>query len=190
MRVNTHLKPESQDVTGTGLYADGMVEHDAMVGQVLDKLDELGIADNTIVMYATDNGAEIMLWPGVIEPGTIVNEVGSHEDMLPLFLAAAGEPDIKVELLSGAKAIGRNYRVYLDGYNLMPALQGNEERPSKEFLLVVPGRRARIVFDHDQFVGGEAQFPCLRDKAPQNRVIQFRRPGENPHIGSVRPHDQ
>jgi arylsulfatase A-like enzyme len=162
MHIWTHLKPESQGVTGIGLYPDGMVEHDAMVGQILDKLDELGIADNTIVMYSTDNGAEIMAWPdggmtpfagekntqweggyrvpmvmrwpGVIEPGTIVNEVGAHEDMLPTFLAAAGVPDIKEKLLSGYSAIGRNYNVHLDGYNLMPALKGEAEWPRQEFL--------------------------------------------------------
>jgi len=162
MHIWTHLKTESQGVTGVGLYPDGMVEHDAMVGQILDKLDELGIADNTIVMYSTDNGAELMAWPdggmtpfagekntqweggyrvpmvmrwpGVIEPGTIINEVGSHEDMLPTFLAAAGRPDIKNELLSGASAIGRSYNVHLDGYNLMPALKGEAEWPRQEFL--------------------------------------------------------
>ena len=167
MHVHTHLKPESQDVTGMGLYADGMVEHDAMVGQILDKLDELGIADNTIVMYSTDNGAEIMLWPdggmtpfagekntqwdggyrvpmvmrwpGVIEPGTIINEVGSHEDMLPTFLAAAGRPNIKDELLSGVNAIGRSYNVHVDGYNLMPYFKGEAEWPRKEFLYWTDG---------------------------------------------------
>ncbi len=162
MHIWTHLKPESQGVTGLGIYADGMVEHDAMVGQILAKLDELGIADNTIVMYSSDNGAEamswpdggttpfrgekntnweggyrvpmVMRWPGVIEPGTVINEVGSHEDMLPTFLAAAGEPDIKEKLLSGSKAIGRSYNVHLDGYNLLPALKGEAEWPRKEFL--------------------------------------------------------
>jgi arylsulfatase len=168
MHVNTHLKPESRGVTGLGIYADGMVEHDAMVGQILDKLDELGIADNTIVMYSTDNGAEIMLWPdggmtpfagekntqwdggyrvptvirwpGVIEPGTIINEVASHEDMLPTLLAAAGRPNIKQELLDGGvRAIGRSYNVHLDGYNLMPALQGQAEWPRDEFLYWTDG---------------------------------------------------
>ena len=110
MHVFTHLKPESEGKTGLGVYADGMVEHDGMVGQLLDKLDELGVADNTIVMYSTDNGAEVFTWPdggstmfrgekatqweggfrvptairwpGLIEPGTINNEVVAHEDML------------------------------------------------------------------------------------------------------------
>ena len=168
MHIWTHLKPESQGVTGVGLYPDGMVEHDAMVGQILDKLDALGIADNTIVMYSTDNGAELMAWPdggmtpfagekntqweggyrvptvmkwpGVIKPGTIINEVGSHEDMLPTLLAAAGVPDIKEKLTGGGvKAIGRSYKVHLDGYNLLPALKGEAEWPRKEFLYWTDG---------------------------------------------------
>ncbi|MEQ8700200.1 MAG: arylsulfatase [Bauldia litoralis] len=163
MHIFTHLKPESQGVTGLGVYADGMVEHDGMVGQLLDKLDELGIADNTIVMYSTDNGAEtftwpdggttmfrgekntqweggyrvptIIRWPGVTEPGSVINEVTAHEDMLPTLLAAAGEPDIKEKLLEGGvQAIGREYKVHLDGYDLAPALKGEAEWPRKEFI--------------------------------------------------------
>ena len=163
MHVWTHLKPESEGKTGLGIYPDGMVEHDAMVGQILDKLDELGIADNTIVMYSTDNGAEVMTWPdggttpfagekntqweggyrvptlirwpGVIEPGTRINDIASHEDMLPTLVAAAGSGDIKKRLLDGGvRANGRKYKVHLDGYNLLPALKGEEEWPRKEFL--------------------------------------------------------
>src|SRR5688572_28433060 len=119
MHVWTHLKKESQGVTGLGVYPDGMVEHDGHVGQLLDKLDELGIADNTIVMYSTDNGAECLSWPdggwtpfrgekdtnweggwrvpcairwpGVIKAGTVSNEIFSHTDMLPTLLAARSE---------------------------------------------------------------------------------------------------
>jgi arylsulfatase A-like enzyme len=139
MHVWTHLKPESEGKTGLGVYADGMVEHDAMLGQLLSKLEELGISDNTIVMYSTDNRAEVFTWPdggttmfagekatqweggfrvptairwpGVIEPGTIINEIGAHEDMLPTLLAAAGDPNVKEDLLKGRKVGGRNYRV-------------------------------------------------------------------------------
>ena len=131
MHIFTHLKQESQGVTGLGVYPDGMVEHDLCVGRLLDKLDELGITDNTIVMYSTDNGAEVMSWPdggstpfrgekdtnfeggwrvpcllrwpGVIEPGTISNEIFSHTDMLPTLLGAAGEPDIVDKLKKGHK---------------------------------------------------------------------------------------
>ena len=163
MHIWTHLREEADGKTGLGIYPDGMVEHDMHVGQILAKLDELGIADNTIVMYSTDNGAEamswpdggtlpfrgekntqweggyrvpcIIKWPGVIEPGTIVNEIGSHEDMLPTLLAAAGAENLKDRLLQGGvNSIGRSYNVHLDGYNLMPALKGEAEWPRHEFL--------------------------------------------------------
>ncbi len=162
MHVWTHLKPESEGKTGLGVYADGMVEHDGMVGELLAKLDELDIVDNTIVMYSTDNGAEVFTWPdggttmfagekatqweggfrvptairwpGVIKPGTVVNDIAAHEDMLPTLLAAAGDPNVKADLLKGKRVGGRNYKVHLDAYNLMPALQGKAEWPRKEFL--------------------------------------------------------
>ena len=162
MHIFTHLKPESEGVTGLGVYADGMVEHDGQVGQLLAKLDELGIAENTIVMYSTDNGAEtftwpdggttmfrgekntnweggyrvptIIRWPGVIEPGTVINDIAAHEDMLTTLLAAAGEPDIKQELLTGKQVGDRTYKVHLDGYDLGPALKGEADWPRREFL--------------------------------------------------------
>jgi arylsulfatase A-like enzyme len=163
MHVFTHLKEESEGVTGLGIFADGMVEHDNHVGQLLKKLDELGIADNTIVMYSTDNGAEtfswpdggttmfrgekntsweggfrvssLIRWPGTIKPGTISNDIFAHEDMLPTLLAAAGDPDIKEKLLAGTEVDGTKYKVHLDGYNLLPYLKGQEaDGPRKEFL--------------------------------------------------------
>ena len=162
MHVFTHLKPASVGKTGLGLYADGMVEHDAMVGQLLKKLDDLGIADNTIVMYSTDNGAEtftwpdggttmfrgekntqweggyrvpcVIRWPGVIKPGTIINEIAAHEDMIPTLLAAAGDTTVKEDLLKGRKVGDTTFKVHLDGYNLLPALKGEGEWPRKEFL--------------------------------------------------------
>ncbi|HEX5025882.1 MAG TPA: arylsulfatase [Agriterribacter sp.] len=162
MHVFTHLKSSSIGKTGLGIYADGMAEHDAMVGQLLAKLKELGIEDNTIVMYATDNGAETMSWPdggttmfrgekntnweggyrvpclirwpGVIKPGTVVNEIGAHEDMMTTLLAAAGQPNIKDELLKGKIVGNSTFKVHLDGYNLMPALKGESEWPRKEFI--------------------------------------------------------
>ena len=168
MHIWTHLAPAAEGRTGIGVYPDGMVEHDGMVGELLAKLDALGIADDTIVMYATDNGAEAMSWPdggttpfrgekntnweggyrvpslirwpGVIEPGTIYNDVFAHEDMLPTLLAAAGEPDLKEELLSGHSAMGREYKVHLNGYNLLPYLKGEaEEGPRREFLYWTDG---------------------------------------------------
>lgn len=162
MHVNTHLKPESKDVTGLGIYADGMVEHDKHVGQILDKIDELGLTENTIVMYSSDNGAEcfswpdggstpfrneknsnweggyrvpcVIRWPGVIKPGSVINEIFSHEDMVPTLLAAAGESDVKEKLLTGHQANGRDFKVHLDGYNMLPFLKGEvKESPRKEF---------------------------------------------------------
>jgi arylsulfatase A-like enzyme len=162
MHIFTHLKPSSVGKTGFGIYADGMAEHDAMVGQLLDKLKELGVEDNTIVMYSTDNGAEtftwpdggttmfrgekntqweggfrvptVIRWPGVIKPGTVINGIGAHEDMLATLLAAAGNPNVKDELLKGKKIGDMTYKVHLDGYNLMPALKGEAEWPRKEFI--------------------------------------------------------
>jgi arylsulfatase len=161
MHVWTHLKEESEGVTGIGLYADGMVEHDKAIGRVLDKLEELGIIDNTIIMYSTDNGAEkftwpdggttpfagekgstweggfrapcVIRWPGVIKPGTISNDIHSHEDMMPTLLAAAGVPDVKEKLLKGYTANGKNFKVHLDGYNLLPLWKGEvKENPRNE----------------------------------------------------------
>jgi len=162
MHIFTHLKKESAGKTGLGIYPDGMVEHDGHVGQVLAKLKELGLEDNTIVMYSTDNGAESMSWPdggttmfrgekntnweggyrvptlikwpGVIKPGTIINDIGAHEDMLPTLLAAAGDTTSKEDLKKGRKIGNMTYKVHLDGYNLLPALKGEGEWPRKEFL--------------------------------------------------------
>ena len=163
MHIWTHLKKESEGKTELGIYPDGMVEHDGHVGRLLDKLDELGIADNTIVMYSTDNGAEVMSWPdggttpfrgekdtnfeggwrvpcairwpGVIKPGTVSNEVFSHTDMLPTLAAVAGEPDIVGKLKKGHKAGNKTFKVCIDGYNLLPLLKGEvNENPRKGFL--------------------------------------------------------
>ena len=161
MHIHTHLKKESKGKTGLGVYPDGMVEHDAQVGQLLNKLKELGIEDNTIVMYSTDNGAEkfswpdggtspfrnekatnweggfrvptAIHWPGVIKPGTVSNEIFAHEDMLPTLLAAAGVPDVKSQLLKGMKVGNKTFKVHLDGYDLTDALAGRAPSPRKEF---------------------------------------------------------
>jgi arylsulfatase len=163
MHVFTHLKKESQGKTGLGIYPDGMVEHDGMVGVLLKKLDDLGIADNTIVMWSTDNGAEclswpdggttpfrsekdtnweggwrvpcVIRWPGVIKPGTVSSEICAHEDMIPTLLAAAGDPNIVEECLKGHKAGEKTFKVHLDGYNVLPALKGEaKEWPRKEMM--------------------------------------------------------
>ena len=167
MHVNTHLKAESVGVTGLGVEADGMVEHDKMVGQLLDKLKELGIEDNTIVMYTTDNGAEffawpdagityfrgeknsqweggyripaLIRWPGVVKPGTINNEICSLEDMVPTLMAAVGDTNIKEVLLKGKQIGTTTYKVHLDGYNLMTALKNGGDWPRKEFIYWTDG---------------------------------------------------
>jgi arylsulfatase A-like enzyme len=163
MHIHTHLKAESEGKTGFGLVPDGMVEHDGHIGQLLKRLDDLQIADNTIVIYTTDNGGEVMSWPdgaavpfrgekntpweggyrvplvvrwpGVIKPGTEINEIISLEDWLPTLLAAVGQPDVKESLAKGTTVGGANYKVHLDGYNLLPALKGEaKEWPRHEFI--------------------------------------------------------
>src|SRR5262245_39641547 len=163
MHVFTHLKAESQGKTGLGTYPDGIVEHDGMVGQLLKKLDDLGIAENTLVMWSTDNGAEVfswpdggttpfrgekdtnweggwrvpcvIRWPGVIKPGTVSSEVCAHEDMLPTILAAAGDADIVEKCRKGHEVGDKTFKVHLDGYNLIPGLKGEaKEWPRKEML--------------------------------------------------------
>jgi len=163
MHVFTHLKPESQNKTGFGIYADGMVEHDGHIGELLKLLDELNIADNTIVVYTSDNGAEkftwpdggaspfhgekattweggfrvpaVVRWPGKFPAGTIVNGIVSHQDWVPTLLAAAGEPDIKKKLLKGHKANNKTFKVHLDGYNMMDYFTsgGQGDGPRQEF---------------------------------------------------------
>ena len=162
MHIFTHLKPESKGKTGFGIYADGMVEHDAMVGQLLAKLKELGIEDSTIVMYSTDNGAEtftwpdggttmfrgekntqweggfrvptLIKWPGVIKPGTVINDAAAHEDMLPTLAAAAGDTTAVEDLKKGRTIGGMTYKVHIDGYDLGPVLRGEAPWPRKEFI--------------------------------------------------------
>jgi arylsulfatase len=152
LHVTTHLSPEWDGKTGYGLAADGMAELDYTVGQILKKIDELGVAENTIIVFTSDNGPEIMTWPdggntpfksekgttweggfrvpavvrwpGVIKPGTIINDVMSHEDWLPTFLAAAGDPDVKEKLLKGMKAGDKTFKNHLDGYNFLPFFKG------------------------------------------------------------------
>jgi arylsulfatase A-like enzyme len=163
MHVFTHLKKDSQGKTGLGIYPDGMVETDGHVGELLKLLDDLGAADNTIVVYTTDNGAEVMTWPdggttpfkgekatnweggfrvpclvrwpGVIKAGTIVNDVCAHEDFIPTFAAANGDTDLVERLKNGGTLNGKTFKVHLDGYNLLPFLKGNvTASPRKDFL--------------------------------------------------------
>jgi arylsulfatase len=161
MHFRTHVAPEKfakikETHPKADEYTAGMIEHDTHIGLFLDKLDELGIADNTIVFYSTDNGPHMntwpdaamtpfrgekntnweggwrvpsmVRWPGKIEPGAVSNEIMHHMDWLPTFLAAAGEPDVKEKLLTGHRAIGRKYKVHLDGYNFLPYLTGEVDK--------------------------------------------------------------
>jgi arylsulfatase A-like enzyme len=162
MHFRTHVKPENRGISGQDVYSDGMVEHDMHVGKFLKLLDDLGIADNTIVFYSTDNGPHyntwpdaaatpfrgekntnweggwrvpaMVRWPGKIKAASVTNQIVHHMDWLPTFLAAAGEPDIKEKLKKGKyKAIGRRYKVHLDGYNILPLLTGEtDQSPRKE----------------------------------------------------------
>jgi arylsulfatase len=162
MHFRTHVKPELRGISGQDEYSDGMVEHDRHIGLFLKKLDDLGIADNTIVFYSTDNGPHMnswpdaamtpfrgekntnweggwrvpamVRWPGKIEAGAVSNDIMHHMDWLPTFLAAAGVSDIKAQLKTGGvQAIGRQYKVHLDGYNFLPYLTGQEEQsPRRE----------------------------------------------------------
>jgi arylsulfatase A-like enzyme len=162
MHFRTHPKPGSIGQAGRWQdpYHDVMIDHDKNVGTVIAKLDELGIADNTIVMYGTDNGPHanswpdaattpfrsekntnwegafrvpaMVRWPGKIRPGSISLQIMSHLDWMPTLLAAAGMPDIKERLLSGYKVGDRTYKVHLDGFNFLPYLTGQEAKSPRE----------------------------------------------------------
>ena len=160
MHIFTHLKPESLGKTGKGIHADGMVEHDGHVGQLLQQLDDLGIAENTIVLYTTDNGAEIALWPdgamtpfhgekgttweggfripmmvrwpGVVKPGTQINDIVTLMDWLPTFATAAGISDVKGQMKQGFQAGSKTFKVHLDGYDLTDLLKGDAKQTPRD----------------------------------------------------------
>jgi arylsulfatase A-like enzyme len=162
MHIWTRLQKKYQDmVPEKGLYGSGMTEADDHVGVILKKLDDLGITNNTIVIFTTDNGAEtftwpdggatpfrnekntnweggfrvpcLVRWPGVIRSGTIVNDVVAHEDWVPTLMAAAGDANVKDKLTKGFEANGKTFKVHLDGYNLMDLLSGKGPSARKEF---------------------------------------------------------
>ena len=162
MHFRTHLKDESRGRSGLGEYIDGMIEHDGHVGQLLDKLDELGITDNTFVMYSTDNGPHkntwpdaatspfrneknsnwegafrvpaMVRWPGRVEAGSVNNEIVHHMDWFPTFLAMAGYDSVKEDLLNGVRnrAMNRRYKVHLDGYNILPMITGETDESPRK----------------------------------------------------------
>ena len=161
MHYRTHVKKELRGISGQDEYSDGMVEHDRHVGQLLDKVDTLGIKDNTVVFYSTDNGPHknswpdagtnpfrneknsnweggwrvpaMVRWPGLVKPGQVSNEIVHHMDWFPTFVEAAGGKDIKARLMQGGvKSIGRSYKVHLDGYSLLPYFSGKEKTTARE----------------------------------------------------------
>lgn len=165
MHFRTHVKEEHKGISGQDTYSDGMVEHDMHVGLFLDLLDELGIAENTIVFYSTDNGPHyntwpdagttpfrseknsnwegayrvpaFIRWPGQFPAGVTLNGIVSHEDWLPTFAAIGGDDKIKDKLLKGVKLNGRTYRNYIDGYNITDYLMGKvDESPRRNFWYV------------------------------------------------------
>ena len=206
MHFYTHLKPESKGKTGFGIYADGMVEHDGPVGELLDLLDDLKITDNTIVIYTSDNGPHynewpdggispfrgekntnweggyrvpgMVRWPAKLKAGSVSNEIVSHLDWVPTLMAAVGKADIKATLKKGHKGANRQYKVHLDGYNLLPHLTGSEkEMPRREFFYfsddgVLVGLRYnqwKLVFAEQR----AARFDVWRDPFVMLRAPKF-----------------
>ncbi|MEZ4519374.1 MAG: arylsulfatase [Chloroflexota bacterium] len=165
MHFRTHTPESAKGLSGQGFYNDSMVLHDQAVGRLLDKLDELGITNDTIVLYSTDNGPHyntwpdaaitpwrseknsnwegayrvpsFARWPGKFEAGRIINDIVSHQDWLPTMLAAIGEPDVPEKLLDGFEADGKTFKVHIDGENMLPFLLGEtEECPRISFFYV------------------------------------------------------
>jgi len=162
MHFRTHRAEKHKGKSGQGVYNDVMVAHDEHIGQMLAKLDELGIADNTIVLYSTDNGPHynswpdagitpfrsekntnweggwrvpaFVRWPGKIKPGTVFNDIVSHQDWLPTLLEAAGEPDINAKLHEGHKAGDKTFKVHIDGINMTAYLTGAVKESPRKFI--------------------------------------------------------
>ena len=162
MHLRTHTKPSSLGQAGRwqSPYHDTMIDHDKHVGELLNLLDELGIADDTFVMYGTDNGPHmntwpdgamtpfrsekntnwegafrvpmVVRWPGKIPAGVVSNEIVQHHDWLPTFLAMAGDPDVVEKLKKGHQAAGKTFKVHIDGYNLLPYLTGQEKKSPRQ----------------------------------------------------------
>jgi len=163
MHFRTHVAEKNLGKSGQDPYSDRMVVHDEQIGMILDKLDELGIADNTIVMYSTDNGPEndtwpdgattpfrsqkdtnweggwrvpaFIRWPGKIKAGTVLNGIVSHIDMFPTLLAAAGDLDVTQRLLKGTKVGDKTFNVHLDGYNMLPYFTGEVKESPRQSLV-------------------------------------------------------
>ena len=163
MHFRTHVAEKNIGKSGQDPYSDRMVVHDEQIGMMLDKLDELGIADNTFVMYSTDNGPEndtwpdgantpfrgqkdsnweggwrvpsFIRWPGVIKPGSVYNGIVSHIDMLPTMVAAAGNPDVTKQLLDGTTVGGKKFHVHLDGYDMDDYFSGTAKESPRQAIM-------------------------------------------------------
>jgi len=191
MHLFTHTKPSSLGQAGRwqSPYHDTMIDHDKNVGELLDLLDELGIAENTFVMYSTDNGPHmntwpdgamtpfrsekntnwegafrvpmLVRWPGVIPAGVTSNEIVQHHDWLPTFLALAGEPDIVEKLRRGHTAAGKRFRVHIDGYNLLPYLIGQAPKSPRQGFIYFDddGDLVALRFDNWKVVFMEQRAP-------------------------------
>ncbi|MEI6865451.1 arylsulfatase [Flavicella sp.] len=179
MHFRTHVKEELRGISGQNEYGDGMVEHDMHVGKLLDLLDELGVADNTIVQYGTDNGPHkntwpdagvnafrgekntnweggwrapsLVRWPSHIKAGTVSNEIISGMDWLPTFLAAAGNDNVKEELLKGKLVGDKTFKVHLDGYNMLPHLTGKEDKGARTELFYFSDDGDLMAFRYDDW---------------------------------------
>ena len=198
MHFRTHAKPESLGQSGRfqSEYHDVMIDHDKNVGTVLKALDDLGMANNTIVMYSTDNGPHMnswpdagmtpfrseknsnwegayrvpamVRWPGHIKAGTVSNDIVAHLDWMPTLLAAAGVPDVKEQLLKGMKVGDATFKVHLDGYNLLPLLTGQTtEDPRKEFF----------------YFGDEGEPDGLALRQLEARLLRTALPGHDGYLG-------
>jgi arylsulfatase len=165
MHFRTHVAKSDLGKSGQDPYSDRMVRHDEHIGMMLDAVDKLGIADNTIVMYSTDNGPEndtwpdgantpyrgqkdsnweggwrvpcFFRWPGVIKPGSVYNGIVSHIDMFPTFLAAAGNPDVTQQLLDGTTVDGKKFNVHLDGFNMIPYFSGKTKESPRNYIMYI-----------------------------------------------------
>jgi arylsulfatase A-like enzyme len=190
MHFRTHAKPESLGQAGRwqSEYHDVMIDHDKTVGEMLDKLDALGIAEDTIVFYSTDNGPHmntwpdggmtpfrsekntnwegafrvpgIVRWPGKIKAGSVSNEMISHMDWLPTFLAAAGDPHVTEKLLTGHQAAGKTFKVHLDGFNQLPFLSGETDKSPRDefFYFSDDGDLLAMRYDNWKIVFGEQRL--------------------------------
>jgi arylsulfatase A-like enzyme len=195
MHFRTHLADKNRGKSGQDDYSDRMVVHDEQIGQVLDKLDELGIADNTIVMYSTDNGPEndtwpdganspfrsqkntnweggwrvptLFRWPGKIKAGSVLNGIGSHIDMFPTLLAIAGDPNVTEKLVKGYKVGDRTFKVHLDGFNMVPYLTGEAAESPRKALFYFSDDGDVLAVRH-----GDYKFVLAQQRATSTYVWQ------------------